>query len=170
MASINYVTAWKRDDPKQAADAKAFWDSIEQPSETADDQLRELCVLAYCDDRVVGATAVKFIDYPLFRAKFAFFRCAVAPEFRRKYTATFLVRHTLTVMEAWSLEHPEADIQGIAAIFQAWELESKAIHPHWPDFNIHLNLAGYTSKGEQVRVAWFRHARLKTGGVVKRGS
>jgi hypothetical protein len=154
MAEIDYVTTWQRSDPKHAADARSFWTSLKllQPH-TIEERLKELCSLAYSGDELVGLTTVNFLEYPLFRAKFAFYRCAVAPDFRRKYLATFLTRHTLTTMEAWSLENPEADIQGIAAIFEAWELGSKAVYPQWADWNIHLNLAGYTQKGEQVRVA-----------------
>jgi len=161
MTEITYVTAWLRGDPAQAADAKAFWAEQDLLSgEAADQRVKELCALAYAGGKVIGVTTVNFMDYPLFKAKFAFYRCAVHPDFRRKYVATFLTRHTLTALEAWSLEHPDAEIQGLAVIFEAWELGPKAVHPHWPDFNIHLNLAGYTAKGDQVRVAWFRHARL----------
>ena len=161
MAEIDYVTAWRRADPRYAIDAVAFWTGeMRMPRDAAEQRVSELCSLAYSGGQVAGVTTVAFMDYPILRCRFAFFRCAVSADYRRQYLATFLVRHTLTTMEAWSLDHPEEKLQGIAAIFQAWELGSKAVNPQWADWNIHLNLAGYTNTDEQVRVAWFRHARL----------
>ena len=162
MSQITYATAWRRDDLRLAADAKAFWTGLGllQP-QAAEQRVKELCSMAYSDGQLVGVTTVLLESFPALGSRFAFYRCAVAPEFRRRYLATLLTRHTLTTMEAWSLENPHENIQGVAAVLQARELGSKAVHPQWADYNIHLNLAGFDQHGDQIRVAWFRHARLE---------
>lgn len=163
MAEITYATAWRRDDWKLGSDAKAFWQRLGLLSpEQASQRVTELCSVAYADGEVVGVTTVTLTPWPPLRARFAFYRCAVAPEFRRHYLATFLTRHTLSTMEAWALENPQEKLLGIAAILQAHELGSKAVYPQWADWNIHLNLVGYSQRGEQVRVAYFRQAKIET--------
>ena len=166
MPQIAYATAWDRDDSTHAANAKAFWTGLGllKPA-AAEERVKELCSLAYANGQLVGVTTVVLDFHPPLNSRFAFYRCAVAPDFRRHYLATLLTRHTLTTMEAWSLENPQEEVQGIAAILQARELGSKAVHPQWADYNIHLNLVGFDPHGDQIRVAWFRHARLEGPGA-----
>jgi hypothetical protein len=162
MSEIIYATAWRRDDWKLAADAKAFWERLGLiNAEERERRASELCSIAYAEGQVIGVTTVTLNDYAPLKSRFAFFRCAVAPEFRRHYLATFLTRHSLTTTENWALEHPQEKLQGLACILQAHELMSKGVFPQWADWNIHLNLVGFTPRGEQVRVAWFRQAKLE---------
>jgi hypothetical protein len=162
MADIRYVTAWRRDDSRHAADAMAFWRALELPLELAERRVKALCSLAYAGGRAVGLTTIEMTFYPILRARFAFYRCAVAPDFRQHQLATLLTRHTLVTLEGWSLENPQEKIQGLATLLQAHELDAKARNPIWGEYYGNLNLAGYTNSDEQVRVAWFRHARLET--------
>jgi hypothetical protein len=161
MARIEFVTAWERGDPRHAADAVAFWNrhGLVRPEEI-EERVGELCALAYSEGQLVGLTTVTLMGYPLFKSKFAFYRAAVARDFRRHELAILLTRHTLTVMEAWSLENPQQQVQGIACIIEGKELMGKALNPVWSEYYGNLNLAGFTKDGRQVRVAWFRHARL----------
>lgn len=162
MAEITYATAWRRDDWKLTADAKVFWTELGLLN--ADERERranELCQVAYAEGKVIGVTTVTLTDYAPLRCRVAFLRCAVATEFRKHYLATFLTRNTLTVMEGWALDNPQEKLQGLGFIVQANELGSKAVFPQWADWNTHYNLVGYTPRGEQVRLAWFRHARLE---------
>ena len=48
-----------------------------------------------------------------------------------------------------------------AAVIQAAEYRDKQREPIWPEYGLELNLAGWTDRGEQLRVAWFRHAKLE---------
>jgi hypothetical protein len=162
MPTFQWATAWRRDDPKLVADAIDFWtQSVRLRREGAERRASQLCSMAYADGKLVGLSTVTFMDYPFLHSRFAFYRAAVAPEFRRQELAILLTRHTLITMEGWSLEHPEEKLQGIAAIIEADELGPKAHNPVWSEYYGNLNLAGFTQKGEQVRVAWFRHARLE---------
>lgn len=165
MSEITYATAWQRGDWKLAADAKLFWQELGLISaEERERRAPELCSIAYAGGKVIGVTTVTLTHYAPLRSRFAFFRCAVAPEYRRHYLATFLTRHSLTTMETFALENPGEKLQGLACILQAHELMSKGVYPQWADWNIHLNLVGFTQRGEQVRVAWFRQAKLEPEG------
>jgi hypothetical protein len=161
MSEIQFFVAWGRDDWKYAADAKAFWEKLGLISaEERERRVSELCIMAYAEGQVIGLSTVTFAMVPQVRQRFAMYRCAVAPEYRKHDMATFLSTNTRTVMEAWSLDNPSEKVMGLGAIIQAAELRSKGLQPNWPDENLHLNLIGYTQRGEQVRIAWFRHARL----------
>jgi hypothetical protein len=160
MSEIHYSVAWRRDDAELAAGALAFWKSIGLPANLAQERVPELCNVARMDGRVVGVTTVSLSDYVPVKCRIAMLRCAVAPEFRKHYLATYLTRDTLTIMEAWSLENPQEHLQGVGFAIQAEALGSKAVHPLWADWNTHYNLIGYTPSGEQMRLAWFRHAKL----------
>jgi len=161
MANIHFETAWKRNDPRHSADATGFWvENRMINKEEAAKRVADLCSMAYADGKLVGVSTVNLNAYAPLRSNFAFYRCAVAPEFRRQSLAILLTRHTITTMEAWCLEHMPYDIQGVATILQAHELDEKARTPMWAEYYGNLNLVGFTAKGDQVRVAWFRHALL----------
>ncbi len=49
---------------------------------------------------------------------------------------------------------------GMAAVMQAAEYQDRLCEPFWPEHGLHLNFACYTPKGQQLRVAWFEHARI----------
>lgn len=162
MAEITWAVAWRRDDWKLEADAKAFWEKLQLvgPDER-ERRVKELCSMAYADGQLVGVSTIQLQAYPPLRCRLAFFRCAVDPEFRRHELATLLTLRSLIAMEGWSAEHPEEQLQGLAATIQAPELMPKGKFPEWPDYNVQLNLVGYSQRGEQVRVAWFRHSALE---------
>ena len=160
MAEIEYSIAWKRDDSRVIAGAKVFWRTMGLADEVMDKRVPELCNVAWADGKVIGVTTVKPGDAPPVKSRVGFLRCAVAPAFRKHYLATFLTRDSLTILEHWSLENPQARVQGLAFIIEATELGPKAVFPMWADWNTHYNLIGHTPGDEQIRLAWFRHARL----------
>lgn len=132
MSDPIFKTAWRLNGAQHAADAKAFWLDLNLlNAQEAERRVSELCSMAYADGKLGGVTTVAPAVLPQLRCRLAFYRCAVAPEFRRHYLATMLTRHTLTTMEAWSLENPQEKLLGIAAILQAQELGSKGVTPHW---------------------------------------
>ena len=162
MSEIRYAIAWKRNDPALAAAAKTFWQSLGLVAGNLDERAAQLCNVALVGDRVVGVTTVSLDHAPKVKCRIGFLRCAVAPEFRKHYLATFLTRDSLTILEHWSLENPQEAVQGLAFVVQADQLGSKAVFPMWADWNTHYNLIGYTPREEQIRLAWFRHARLES--------
>ncbi len=160
MEPLEIVQAWRRDDPRCVADAKSFWREIGMPDDVAEERAAELCVVAYLDGRLAGVSTARLGDFPPLKGRFAHLRCAVSPAARRKDVAARIIGHTRTVLEAWAADHPQENLLGMVAILQSGELREKQREPIWPIYGIDLTLIGYTPRGEQVRVGWFRHARL----------
>ena len=78
-----------------------------------------------------------------------------------RHFSTALSVFTRDLIEQWSAEHPEEGVLGLAAIIESQALRQRQRDPVWA--NTGLNLVAFTSKGKQLRVAWFRHARVPVG-------
>jgi len=161
MLDIVFANAWLRGDWKLEADAKAFWEKLGLISpEERERRVVELCGVAYLNGRVVAVSTVTLSVVPQVRARLGMYRCAVDPEFRRQDLAERISGYTRQVLEMWSVDNPGEKLLGFGAIIQAPELMRKGLEPIWTDWGTDLVLAGYTQRGEQIRVGWFRHARL----------
>lgn len=159
-SSVEIRAAWRREDPELERDVIAFWRRLDiLPSGVAPEaRAKELCCLSYADGEVVGVSTATIEVLPFLRARFALMRVAVSPEHRRRHLALEILKSTRTVLERWSLEAPQEKVQGVAAVIQAANIEEMKRLPTWPRSG--LNLVGYTEDGQQIRVAWFDHARL----------
>jgi hypothetical protein len=160
MEELRFVQAWRRDDPRCVADAKAFWRQMGMTDDVAEQRAGELCVVAYLGENLAGVSTAKPREFEPLKARFVHLRCAVSPAARRKDVAARIIGHTRTVLEAWAADNPDEKLAGMLAVLQSNELREKQREPIWPIYGIDLTLIGYTSRGEQIRVGWFRHARL----------
>lgn len=169
---IVFEPAWQRKDPKQGEQAKAFWEAHNLlPAELRDWRAKnELVVLARLDGAVVGVSTANIEYQPPLRGRFAMYRCAVALEAQRHDLVTLLTVETYKILAAWSIENPNEQLLGIGTVIDGLALGDKARQPMWPDHDLNLNLVGYTDRGEQIRIAWFKHARADIGGVEKADS
>lgn len=161
MRDVVFKDAWLRDDPQLEADAKAFWTTFGLAEAERERRAKELIALAYIDGKLAGVSSAKLMVMPVLRARIAYYRCAIVPEFRRKDLSYRLSGHARRLLEDWSKEHPEEKLAGLAAVIQAAEYQGKQLEPTWPEHGLHLNLACYLQTGEQLRVAWFDHGRLE---------
>ncbi len=181
MEPLSFVTAWQRNDPQLAGDARLLWERAGLLTPPIREQrAKELVALAYLDGKVAGVSTAVVHELPQLRGRFAFYRCAVKPPRHRGErqhaerpedpSAPWAPRHTLsyalsgyarTVLEDWSREHPEEKVLGMVAIIESKGYRRKQREPMWPEYGLDLNLVGYTADGRQIRVAWFRHARLE---------
>lgn len=94
---------------------------------------------------------------PRFRCRMAMYRCAASPSFRRSPCSLQVTNESRELMEQWSLEHPEEGVMGLAAA-----IESKLLARHMPSvfWPAELIFMGYMPNGQQLRVAWFKHATV----------
>jgi GNAT superfamily N-acetyltransferase len=161
MLNIVFANAWQSGDWKLQADAKAFWAKLNLISpEERERRASELCAVAYVDGKVAGVSTVTINMVPSVRQKIAMYRCAVDPDFRRQDVAERISGYTRQVMETWAADNPQEKVLGFGAIIQAAELQRKGLEPIWHDWGVDLVLTGYTQRGEQIRIGWFRHVRL----------
>ncbi len=152
--------AWKLDDPEIARDAQAFWraQGVLGPQE-AERRVSELCAVAYADGKVVGVATAYLTELETLKSRFAIFRCSVAPE--RQNLPYRMAVFSRQVLERWSADNPQEDVMGMAAIIPSGQFREAQRNPLWTEGGLNLTLVGHTRSGDQLRVAWFTHARLR---------
>ncbi|MGH7023794.1 MAG: hypothetical protein ACREEB_09410 [Caulobacteraceae bacterium] len=160
---MRWVSGWRARDQAVEADAKELWRQLSVLPEGVDPDLRaeEILSLAYVDDTLAAVSTAFIREIEFLKARFAMLRCIVAPAWRHHNIARVITGHSKGVLEAWSQAHPEERVMGMAGVVQNAEiLRNPNIGglPIWPTSG--LTLVGYTPKGEQIRVAWFEHARV----------
>ena len=153
--------AWRRGDAAIERDAIDFWTRTSLLPSDVDpaDRASELVAVAYCGDRVIGATTATLNNYGPLRARFAFLRGAVDPEFRRRQVGRTLLQFSRPLLEQWSAEHPEERVLGLGSIIESGQFAELRRFPVSPDGQ--LVLVGYLDDGRQIRVSWFAHARVE---------
>lgn len=151
--------AWQLNDEGVERDAIDFWKRLDilPAGVTPEERASELVAAAYRDGQLVGVTTASLNRYEPLRARFAFQRCAVAPQLRRSQIGTALTWFSFSLVEQWSASHPEEKVLGYAGIIESGDLAEFQRLPVWGG---RFGLVGYLADGRQVRVAWFDHARL----------
>jgi hypothetical protein len=161
---ISFERVWQRANPKQIKDAKAFWEAHGLlPTDPHDWRVKGLVALARLDGAVVGVATARLEYQPPLRGRFAMYRCAIAPDLHGHDVVYRMAGYARQVLEEWSHEHPNEQVLGMAAVLDARQYREKQHQPLWPEHGLHLNLAGYSDRGEQIRIAWFDHARVEMG-------
>lgn len=152
--------AWRLSDPALERDALAFWQrtGLVPPDADLSERLRELCLLGYYDDALVGVATVTLRHIETLNCRMAMFRCAVAPEARKNNISTTLALRLTEFMEQWSLENSREGVMGIGTIIQSPGLVQHDRSAVWPTTK--LSFAGYTAQGQQFRLIWFKHATV----------
>lgn len=163
MSDIELVTAWRRNDPKHAVDANAFWEKmgVLTPQER-EARAGKLGVLAYRDGQLIAITSADIVWVEGVRQRFASIGALVDPQHWRKGLAARMTGRLRSILEVWSLENPDEKVMGYAAIVQG-DFGERAEEPVWHDWGVDLTLVGYTPKDEQIRIHWFQHARVSRG-------
>lgn len=162
VEEFDFRPAWRKADPAIEADVRAFWNAMRLiPPPEIERRIPELIAVAYVEGKLVAVSTAEFSILPQLRARFAMYRCLVSPEYRRHHLSYRISAYSREVLEQWSLENPGEKVVGMAAIIQAREYKQKQQEAMWPEYGLNLNLIGYNNVGSQVRVAWFKHARVE---------
>jgi ribosomal protein S18 acetylase RimI-like enzyme len=158
MSDIRYRAVWQATDTAAQIGAMTFWtdNALLPPNANPMARTAQLCVLAEANGAVVGVSTAQVRSLEILRARLALYRCAVAPEFRRRGVATQLTVRSRQALEAWSVAHPDQQVQGMVCVVRGEALAAKRSQPLWPLSG--LGLIGYEASGEQIRVAWFDHS------------
>ena len=162
MPEFSILTLWQRRCPAAVEDVKVLWNRLGALPQgvSAQERAHELCAAAYCDGGLAAVSTVHFGSLPsLPYCRLGFLRILVAPEHRVEGIALKLCLFSRSVLEEWSKDNPKEKLLGMAAIIESPALAERNKQPLWPQTG--LNLAGYTAKGQQLRIAWFAHARLE---------
>jgi hypothetical protein len=160
MSEPDIKVCWKLRDPAFERDVLAFWREDRMLPTVADvaKRIKEICVVAYDGPRIVGVVEANVRQLGFVRARIAMLKAAVAPAHRQSHLVSRLLAVAKEVLEKWSLEHPAENVKGIGCIVQTRVIDQKLKEPVWPLTS--MMVVNYTPKGDQVRLAWFKHARL----------
>ena len=160
MSDAELKVCWNSADATIQRDALKFWREQNLLPDIADaaKRLRQICVVAYDATRIVGAIEARLTRLEIVRARFAMLTLAIAPETRLQNLTGELMHRAQKVLEQWSLEHPDEKIMGVGTIVRIRDIDERARLPVWEPTN--LTLVGYTVRGAQIRLAWFKHAKL----------
>jgi hypothetical protein len=155
-----YFVVWHRHDAAIERDVLAFWRENKQLGEDADAsaRLRNLCVVARGGGRVVGVIEAEMQMVNAVGDRFAMLKPAISPEYRE--TAVPIQIHALGFVEVelWSAMHPEERVMGIAVVAEPRDNIRQLRDPAWPP--VQYGIVNHTRKGEQVRIGWFKGARI----------
>lgn len=151
--------AWRLDDEEIERAAVEFWTrtGILPPDVTSQERAKELVAIACKEGRAVGVLTAKVGRLDQVRARLAFLRGAVDPEYRRSHVGHSLFFYGRDLLERWSAEHPEERLAGLGGFIESKELAERARRPNGPT---RMGLIGFMPDGRQIRVCWFRDFRL----------
>lgn len=159
---IVYANVWKKMNGKARLGAMALWESTfgaDMPCHIKNSRLEALCAVAYAGDEVIAVSTIGIEMPKTLYAKVGWFRCLVKPEFRKRHIATELAVRAKAALEEWSIENPHEAVLAFGTFVESPLLLEHAKNPIWPRTG--LTIVGYTQKGMQIRVAWFKHARVE---------
>ncbi len=157
---VGWRPAWGLNDAAIQADAKALWArlAVLPGRGDLDQRADELVCAAYVNDELAAVATAFVRDIEFLRARFAMFRTVVAPEFRGHSVARKIAGVAREILEQWSYDHPEEKVMGMATVVTNDDINGKPRGAIWRSSG--LVLVGYNDRDEQIRVAWFDHARV----------
>jgi len=160
---IRYENVWKNVDSTARASIMAFWDSlsdVKMPKSIQEARIDEVCVVVYknaTSDEVIAVSTIAIEMSNALWVNVGMFRCVVSEPYRRRHIATNLVVRCKLVMAQWSLDNPQEELLAFCTVVESRHLRRK--NPKWERSG--LMLVGYRQDGLQIRLAWFKHARVK---------
>jgi hypothetical protein len=158
---VELVPVWKRNDNKIGKDAIEFWRNLGVlPRGVSPEQrVSELCAAAYAGDELIGVSTVSLGQLAPVRCRVGFFRCSVKPAHIHRRIAWRLAKYSRDLLEQWSKSNPDEKVLGMAAILENPNFDLLGTRPIWRRAD--LTLIGYNQLGQQIRLAWFDHARMQ---------
>lgn len=160
--SFRFIDDWKQLDAGTGDAIRAFW-TREQANVEGDEAARRvqqvvLHVLDENDEIAAVATAMPQIP-PRLGQPLYYYRCFIGKAWRASKLVRPLLRHTQRVLEAYARER---DFPCIGVLL---ELENEGFADtlrwaYWPGTG--FSYIGKSPRGLDLRVAYFRGARLKT--------
>ena len=160
---VTLVPAWQRNDAKINKDAIDFWrrSGALPPEISPEQRLPELCVAAYVGDRLVAVSTIELREASWLRCCLGFFRCLVSPAYVERRLAIRLTKYSRDLLDDWAKENPDEKVLGMATILENPNFDILGKRPMWRSGGAELWLVGYMPNGQQVRLTWFKHARLE---------
>ena len=137
--------------------ARQFWTELDILSESPDERLQELVIVATGDDGlVIGTSTARLMAVPSIGTDMYFYRNYVSPRARRGHVAHHLMLESFADLEARDAENPRAG--GLYIIVDNPMLRRIQNEATW--FESRYLFIGRTVEDFDQRIRYFAHARM----------
>ena len=156
LSDVRIKNAWQAGNREIEEDAIRFWDRLKTfpDDDTTEIRAKELCAVAYDGADLVAVSTSAAAPIKTLRANLALFRAAVDPTFRQQDLSRQLARESCLILEAWSIDNPDARLAGVVTIFES---EYFYMRKRAPVTDLDFVLIDYTHSGLSILVKWFDH-------------
>lgn len=161
MNDFRYVTHWQADVPDEGEAVLAFWkrEGAIDDEQLARSRLKEIVLHARdADNEVAGVCTVVPRTMPILGQPMYYYRCFIATKWRSSRLIQFLFQHAFDVLEGYAMRNDYPCI-GVVMELQHAMFDKVGRVPFWP--TVDLVYVGISQQGFDVRVRYFRGARLK---------
>jgi hypothetical protein len=158
--NITFECIWKKNAEAERQQVISLWKRFNtfSDAEVTAQRATEIVFIAKRNNEVVGVTTVRPLQVKLLNNNyFHEFRIFISPEERIPALDTLLTIKTKEFFE----QHPDVSdfpSVGIVAVIENEDMKQKWNRAVWP--GIDLVFAGYTPKGDHIRVSYFKGARI----------
>ncbi len=159
---FHFCPAWQQMDDAAADSVRAFWNR-EHANVAGPESLRRVQQVVVrvltADDELAAVSTAEPRTIPRLMQPMFYYRCFVGAAWRDGKLVRPLLRHSFDALETWARGH------GFPCIGVLLELENEGFartlqRARWPD--VDFSFIGRSRKGQDLRVRYFRGARLKT--------
>lgn len=163
---FRYLVDWQALNAADAESIRAFW-LREQANVEGDEAARRvqqtIVRVLNADGELVAVSTAAPKTIPRLLQPMYYYRCFVGEAWRDRKLARPLLRHSFDVLEQWAREHQ------FPCIGMLLELENTGFartlqRARWPD--VDFSFIGRSQRGLDLRVRYFRGARLKSANEV----
>ncbi len=162
--TFRYVTDWPAIRPEDAEAVRAFWRAEGAFTEEApmDERVKQLVLHAVDEDgQVAGVcTALASTPQPLGQPMY-FWRCFVGAKWRQTPLVMSLLKRSCVLLEDYARDHDFPCI-GILLELENTRFREKGRMAAW--WNPRFTYIGRSPRGLDVRVHYFKGAKLKSAG------
>ena len=168
MAAANPLRidrVWKHVDELLAAEVIALWErsqALPEPAQAARRARQAVCVARNSRGELCGVGTAVVRVLPQIRQPLYYYRQFFAPEVRGQQQAVPFLNHARDVLEAYNASLPVPESLGVLLELENQELVGRYPRAHEPAAD--STFIGYSPRGLQLRVSYFRNARLLAGG------
>jgi hypothetical protein len=158
--NLQFECIWKKNSLSEAEQLILFWQRLNTlPSEEVTMQpANNIVFVAKKENEVIGVATVRNMRVKLLNNNYFYeFRTFILPECRTPDLDAHLAIRTKEYFE----KNPQVSdfpCIGLIAIVEDEEIRQKRNCAVWPDFD--MVFAGYTIKGDHIRVSYFKNARI----------
>jgi len=156
---LKIIPVWREVTPELQAELAAFWLSNKAmaDAERANARAKQaVCVLRDADGTLCGVATALVRILPRLRQPMYYFRMFIAPDYRRQQQAMPIFRAACGILEAANAASPES----LGVLLEVENPDLARIFSHAVGARTGAAFIGYSPRGHQLRVVYFKGAKL----------